>query len=428
MQRFQPYEFGLQRFCDNAFGLQTFKCSLALPHETFATMAELDEHEFKRVFIGDADLGEFRHRVRNEAWLRRHPFRDDILQAPYKAIPCRLHGDDADVNRNYSFLALNYSSVVVLDAETSQHKIGIGILPLKHLAPHSLEQFYEPVVHSLWAAARGTFPDVDHEGKPWTDATRRARAGTHLEHGYRLVWVETVGDWKWLKESHDLPQHYGKQEICHKCRATKAGPLKFTDMSDDPLYELEEHQRTHQQFVDLHGGRLPALCRLPGWSVTDSLLGDWQHECSLGVGQLAVGSALAELVDGGAFGEAQGTWQVRTTILLKVAYRRYKKFVERHSIRQSQPAFTVPRLGLAQGKSHEPQFKAKAANTMVVIAWLSDLLSSRAALTKHDRWRCSLFWGLAQTWYIMKSNGLWFDEISRADFRFAGRELLRSYS
>ena len=301
------YEFDLQRYRDNALGLRTFKCSLALPHDTFATMAELHEEAFKRVFIGDADLKHFWHRVQNEDWFQRHPFRDAVLDAPHKAVPCRLHGDDADVNKNYNFLALNYSSVVVLAEETAVHKVGIGLLPLKNLAPDSLEQWYEPVVHSMWAAAEGKFPDVDHEGKPWTDLKRRARAGDPFRHGYRLIWIETVGDWKWLKESHQLPQHYGKEEICHMCCACKSGPLRFTDMSDDPAYELPENQRTQPAFVDAHGGRLPALCRLPGWGVTDSLRGDWQHECSLGVGQSAVGSALTELVDGGL---RRSTWQL----------------------------------------------------------------------------------------------------------------------
>ena len=421
------YEFDLQRYRDNALGLRTFKCSLALPHDTFATMAELDEEAFKRVFIGDADLKHFWHRVQNEDWFQRHPFRDAVLDAPHKAVPCRLHGDDADVNKNYNFLALNYSSVVVLAEETAVHKVGIGLLPLKNLAPDSLEQWYEPVVHSMWAAAEGKFPDVDHEGKPWTDLKRRARAGDPFRHGYRLIWIETVGDWKWLKESHQLPQHYGKEEICHMCCACKSGPLRFTDMSDDPAYELPENQRTQPAFVDAHGGRLPALCRLPGWGVTDSLRGDWQHECSLGVGQSAVGSALTELVDEGAFGEARGNWQVRTAILLKVAFKSYKTFVENHKLKESQPAFTVARLGLAQGQEHPPLFKAKAANTMVVIAWLADFLSRRSTLTSHTRWRSSLFWALAQTWSIMRRNGLWLDEASRHEFKVAGRTLLRSY-
>ena len=56
--------------------------------------------------------------------------------------------------------------------------------------------------------------------------------------------------------------------------------------------------RTHQEYISHVLPHPPSiLARLPGFDVTWSLVGDWQHEENLGIAQVACGYRFADMLD-----------------------------------------------------------------------------------------------------------------------------------
>ena len=408
-------------------GVRNLNIAMALPVESFGLMAEANWQVFHDTYIVDEkELLRFWDMVADEPWFVSHPFRSQILACPSKAIPVRLHGDDASMTRLHSFLSVNFCSCISVGVSTQDCKIGIGVLPLRDIMHNTTEEFYAPIVHSFWSAAAGMYPETDHLGEEWPPGPRRDRAGHPLPRGMRLVWVETVGDWKWKKEAHDLKHNYSAEQICSECKATKKGRLKFTDCTDTAPHHLEV--RTHDEYLASFPGEPPALSKLPGFHVVHSLRGDWMHEVCQGVGQSAAGNCLLELVEEGAFGvlPAGGPWKIRYNILLKSAYKDYRQWCKKLKIAQSQPSFNVSRLSLGEGLCHYPCLKGKAANSMWVIQWLNKITSSRPITTNHHRHRATLLWALAHSWRMIRDNGIWFDQPCRLAFGRVGKKLLRS--
>eukprot|EP00959_Pyramimonas_sp_CCMP1952_P109428 2288702-Pyramimonas_sp.AAC.1 len=88
----------------------------------------------------------------------------------------------------------------------------------------TLDQIYEVLVWSLEWLAIGEYPPVDHRGRQFNaeyEPGRAALAGKPLAGGYRGVWSEMRGDWKYLQESLKLARHYNTNECCHLCKAHK---------------------------------------------------------------------------------------------------------------------------------------------------------------------------------------------------------------
>ena len=258
----------------------------------------------------------------------------------------------------------------------------------------------------FWNAGRGVHAARDHKGMPFPPKSKRAQRvhlldegweeGTLLADGYRLIFTEALGDWKWRKEAWRFKRHYNMgSEICMECNATVRGPTRFTNFMGCPWTAS-----THEDYLASFGGaQVPALATLPGYDVVESSMGDLMHEVCLGTAQTTIGSAMVELPLANWWAApAGGEWRVRATVQLRTAYRDYTMFCRREAIQESQPKFTLARLNITTSLANEPLFKAKAANTMIVLRWLRTVCNEAVrapGYTQHTRDRALAVWALA---------------------------------
>ena len=78
---------------------------------------------------------------------------------------------------------------------------------------------------SLDVLASGIWPERDWQGEHWEPGSWRARlAGSELAPGgLRAVYLQFVGDWKYLKEVFVLKANYSRKHICFLCDVAKGG-------------------------------------------------------------------------------------------------------------------------------------------------------------------------------------------------------------
>ena len=110
---------------------------------------------------------------------------------------------------------------------------------------------------------------------------------------------------------------------------------------------------------------------------------------------------------------AGGEWRVRATVQLRTAYRDYTMFCRREAIKESQPKLTLARLNITTSLANEPLFKAKAANTMIVLRWLSTVCNEAVrapGYTQHTRDRALAVWALADAWHTVRQAEEWMAE------------------
>ncbi len=94
-------------------------------------------------------------------------------------------------------------------------------------------ELYKVLAWSFEALHGGRRPSSDHTGATFSpNSARGRRAGSPLltHHGEPAGanFAEVRGDWRYLKETMHLREHYGKTQVCHRCKATKKpGPRHF---------------------------------------------------------------------------------------------------------------------------------------------------------------------------------------------------------
>ena len=103
------------------------------------------------------------------------------------------------------------------------------------MIPASTDELYNVLRWSLDALGKGEFPDRDHVGTLFSKThhpNRFRMVGQTLAVGLKGCWESMRGDWKFLKESLGLQQHYGRVGcICHFCGVQKN--------TDDPKHAYE---------------------------------------------------------------------------------------------------------------------------------------------------------------------------------------------
>ena len=68
---------------------------------------------------------------------------------------------------------------------------------------------------------------------------------------------------------------------------------------------------------------------------------------------------------------AGGSWQMRMQVQLDAAYDLFCTFARNHGKQHSQGPFRVLGLNMKVLSTSFPRFKGKAANTMLVLTWLT---------------------------------------------------------
>ena len=152
------------------------------------------------------------------------------------------------------------------------------------------------------------------------------------------------------------------------------------------------------------------LAAFPGFSVQQSICLDWMHNSSLGIGQVAAGSALAELCADGTFGVWVGNRKAVSRVRLKRAWHLFCNFCVTDKLQHSQQTFTPNSLSMSYAADDEwPLLKSKAHNCMLVLRWLASLLC-RENNDRQKRQMARVFWALAECDHIFSRGPCWLNE------------------
>jgi hypothetical protein len=231
---------------------------------------------------------------------------------------------------------INWGSTAVR-SPTLDSRLVFSIIKLSE-AVHSdddptLQTVYSVLKWSLNALSEGYFPWKDHEDREFSETyfpERFEKRGKPLAGGYCGAFAEVRGDWKFLRETFYLEQHYGTNYICHLCRAhKKIVRNKFTDFS------RSAHHRTTlvdslAWWTSYVGGKpVSPLVYVVGFNVY-RIVFDLMHTLDLGMMQDCASSVLWQLTEAKKDG---GVWDGDSTQdRFNAAYIEYSAWVKRQRL------------------------------------------------------------------------------------------------
>ena len=234
--------------------------------------------------------------------------------------------------------------------------------------------------------------------------------------------AQIMGDWKFLKEAHVLPWHYGTRRCCHECEAVKQG--------DGPYFGDFRADVAHRNTMTANESYLavfsvpPALTAIPGWHLT-MLTADPMHVLHLGVLQWAVASLMLVLCSRDFWGTFAGNVVVRLNSQLRVAYVAFRDWCRARNVSQSQPPFSAVIFNRRDDQWVFPELKTKAANTRWIALWLDSVMQNTGDVTAE----VSMMRGFAVMLELMHGcEKPYLSQLEADEFGRAGRVALLSYS
>ena len=277
MRKIKVYRVQMPFIHRDDLGVELHTVGLLLPHEMWAALYEFHRDAWVEIFGDRAKWQEFWAR---SPWVQDHPGYDVA-----DAVPLRLHGDDAQHKKGLTGLAvmvLSWGSPLSCFAAAIDSLLLIMAQPMLHLTEQTLQMMYEIVAWSFNIIAEGIWPDRDHKGSPWPDGSERARKGQqreYLANGARGFIVEVLGDWKWIKETFKLKQHFNTMDCCHQCFVRKEpGPLNFARLTPSAFALVP--RRSMQSYVDAFlPAPPPPLALIVGFNIIMLLVDFMQSGC-----------------------------------------------------------------------------------------------------------------------------------------------------
>ena len=360
--------------------------SCLLPHEVFAQLYNYPEL-FERVFGSCDQLEQFW--AGDQTFAQQHPV-TEVLSDPRHCVPIGIYGDDSGIFTHQKVLCLFWGSVATAGLLSLDSRIIFTLCQYAWvLGIHTFHEIYKVWTWSLTWLAMGLFPDVDHNGMPFTDSYHPKRFVYRLRPlagRFRGVFSDMRGDWKWQVEALELAQSYAANYICHFCKAHKRiRRLFYTQCSRDAY--IRRTLVTWAQFRDWLSAldEISPLFKIPGFNIW-RVWTDAMHCLDLGVYQEINASCLYELTD-------SGTWPGPTRqTRLDHAHVDYKAWCRTNN-HEPCPRFDAEALRKPGESPSFTQHQAKANQTKYLLCWLLSVLR-RPGVTDdsaHDGWRMLVF-------------------------------------
>ena len=395
-----------------------------LPHELFASLYGAAPDLFRSLFYGDeANLVRWwaAEAALGQPWHSSHPV---VAQTPANLrAPYGIRGDDAGMHGGEAVLVLTWGPTAVGTA-TLDTRLVFGVLRLSEAAkPASVDTLLRVLTWSLQALSTGRHPHADEEGRPFGPdhhPSRAAVAGTLLAGGFCGPWAEMRGDWKFLQEALNLQRYWARRQVCHLCLAERRGPLVFTDFRrHSPLRETLVADDEWLQEAQA-GARVSPLVAIPGFAIWRVFF-DIMHCLDLGVLQVAIPSALAELVRPEA-----NVWPGRRVEeRLAAATAAYRAWCIRHRVGAVAKRFT--RQWVAGPFPQLTQAHAKASALRSMQYWLQEVTAAHAADLR-GQLRASLFAALVRADVVCRRASRHMLEGEREELAAACEEALLAYN
>ncbi len=210
--------------------LHSLSAAQGVFEDLFGTAVELEQ--FWAGMATCAEAPSARGRL-HAHWLQSHPAMDTPAS---RRVPIGIHGDQGEMKGSEKVLVLSWGGLC-RKGSTLDARILFAVLKASECTPDRGTWFaaFDVWRWSFQALAAGFYPMADEHGRPFArdhDPQRAATAGQPigaLEPAARKVgaWAELRGDWEFLRDALQLPQHYSTTRMCHLCGATKGGELDF---------------------------------------------------------------------------------------------------------------------------------------------------------------------------------------------------------
>ncbi len=419
----EPYKFSMEKLGHGAQATLAVERDhwALLPHELWAAVDTTPEL-FRFLFVGENLEAWWRAaEAAGASWLADHPV---VAAVPAGLrVPLGMHGDDARVHGGESILVVTWGSTAV-EAPTLDTRLVFSMLKKSECVKGVSERrLFEVLAWSFAALAAGEFPACDEQGRPFDGGHHplRARlAGRPLTAaGWRGCFSELRGDWKFLREALKLEQHYGRNALCHLCSACKRTPPLYTDFRRTAAHRGTLVDNREWLAVALAKPDPSPLVSVPGFSIWQAQF-DIMHTVDLGILQVAVPSALAELTaPGGRF--AGESLQER----LDAATRHYRAWCREHRIPSVAKPFT--RAWVDGPFPHITQLQAKAAVLRAMAYWVREVCVE-AAEGPHGRLRAACFEALTRADVVCRRASRHLQADERASLAQAVEHVLVTYN
>ena len=246
---------------------------------------------------------------------------------------------------------------------------------------HTFSVLFELVAYSAKALLLGRFPVVDHEGLPFTDPWRKARAGQPL--GLHACFIAKYGDWAWLKQALDLRGWRGEGrmgKVCWMCPASLHNPdcYAYDFRAEAPWRSTTTTMVQFWEEVFEERRHISPIWSIPGF-LTRYCIPDFMHVCCLGILQYLNGNCMWELfID---LGGTESRWKKACGALENMSRVAAKALGEK-------PPFNNLTIGMLIPTDKRPKMKLKAAEGRYFVKVLEYILKNLVACdTEHQKLR-----------------------------------------
>ena len=382
-----------------------------LPHETFAALAAFPDlwdfvlgspDDFSSFWAGsasaDSAVGQEWLAGIKAVWTAQHP--DSAwADAVHRVCPLGMHGDEAGGHGHSKILVMTWGSVAV-DRSTLDSRILFTMLKDSESAGRpTTDGTHNVLVWSLQALAAGVYPSKDEHGRafgPEHHPDRAALAGQSLASARCGVFAEMRGDWEYLWKALRLRQFYGTDQCCHLCGAHKKDPARLYTA----CRRASALRTTHVSNAEWMASATSVLRRIPGFHVWRCFF-DIMHTMDLGILQLIIPSALAELV---ARRDCGGLWDgANRQARVAAASADYRRWCERHHVPAQYRAKAITESWVKGDYPQVSMVHAKAAALRKMTQWISGICDTASA-GQHGARRAILFRKLVQADRLLADN------------------------
>ena len=209
-------------------------------------------------------------------------------------LPIGLFGDGVPVQGRMNQSTVDFWTLNLPCSSTfSSWRIPIRCLDARMIGAPTIKAMCEIIHWSLDSLAKGKFPEARHDGSPWlaSDSNRKSVKGSTMPG--KAVLLQIRSDWDWNQKVFGAPQWNELKGCCWLCAA-----------KPDNWKALSQNMARHDQSLDKaaflellreRGKEMNPLFQLPNVS-NDTMMPDWMHCVDEGVGAMAAGQVLKELL------------------------------------------------------------------------------------------------------------------------------------
>ena len=268
-------------------------------------------------------------------------------------LPLGLHGDGVPVPGRMNQSSLDFWSVNLVASQKFGHiRIPICCLDARMICWTTIEKNCQVFLWTFQCLAEGKFPTGRHDGSAWlkSDKNRKTNSGRVMPGKAAIIQIRS--DWDWNCKYFHTGQWNEKKGMCWLCKAT---PDNWRAMSLCTARERKEQSLDKAAFLALlaeRGKEANPLFTLPSVS-NDTILPDWMHVLDEGIGALACGQILKELLawyEGSTVDErCSSLWQHIQSLYVEKSWP-YDKRLRKLTVKDIVKPKKVPEL---DGKAHE---------------------------------------------------------------------------